>query len=98
MDLVGASLSLASVVLFSVALGLSTRPSKAAKQTPAVSGHVHDQKSIVINLPQGNLLPGDYTLDLKISLSGGKQEANEGKKERNGQREKKLYRRLDEYM
>ncbi|HOV79794.1 MAG TPA: hypothetical protein PK728_06755 [Bacillota bacterium] len=94
MEPVGFSLVLASVVLFLAALGFSTRP---LEKNSNGSKNTDEQRSIVVKFPKDSILPGEYTLDLKITVSGMKK--GTGEKEASGKdlSEKRL-RRLDEYM
>lgn len=95
MDLVGLSLALVAMLLFLAALGVTARPVKKGGLSPDSAS---EDKSVVVRLPGGNFLPRDYTLDIRISLSGDDQELNRGKVEGKRPAGKKLYRRLDEYM
>jgi len=102
-DPLGVGLALTSIILFAVTLGLSTRPDQVKttnqkRLNALVNNGENAQKTIVVKLPQGDSIPGDYTIDLKVSLSKAKTEGEEEKEHKIDERGKKFYRRLDEYL
>jgi hypothetical protein len=104
MDPVGVGLAMISVVLFGVSLGLSTRPAQVAPSNKKKLGAINDgngenhQKTILVKLPQGNNIPEDYSIDLRVSLTKNKKEREEEKENKAGEQGRKISRRLDEFF
>lgn len=102
MDLAGVGLVLVAIVILTAALSLTTRPAQStgAKKIK-LSGkrkNVDARRAIVVKLPRAEDIPEDYVLDLTVSLSRGKKQAEGEKGSETNQRVKKFYRGLDEYL
>lgn len=99
----GVFLAVFSAVLLILTLALVTRPVRVPSPSRGVlrcrkPEDISSHKTIVVKIPREGSIPGDYTLDLRLSLSrAGKEESGE-KESRAGQRNGLYYRRLDEYL
>lgn len=93
-------LVLFAIVLFMSCLYLAvgTNPAAPGKNIFNADGgklDMEELKFIVVNLPKTYLAPENYTLDIKVTLHRGKDDAAGGRSDLHGRR---YNRQLDEYL